>query len=166
MFFSSPLISNYWYFFTWQLICFFHLALIFFFSSKSCGFQSDCLRCCLSDGLRCFAFRWLRGKAKCCVLQKTLVELESKRGIGDRESKQLGIAFGIGSRESGSHGSRSGIGNRESKQLGNQSGIGNRESKQLGTQSGIGDRGPKLYLESVSHFWLGFETGFRTRVRF
>ena len=166
MFFTSPLISHFWYFFTRQLICFFHLALIFFFSSKSCGFQSDCLRCCLSDGLRCFAFRWLRGKAKCCVLQKTLVELESKRGIGDRESKQLGIAFGIGSRESGSHGSRSGIGNRESKQLGNQSGIGNRESKQLGTQSGIGDRGPKLYLESVSHFWLGFETGFRTRLRF
>ena len=39
---------------------FFHLTLIFFFSTKSCGFQFDCLRCCLSDGLRCFAFRWLR----------------------------------------------------------------------------------------------------------
>ena len=71
-------ISLWYFFFTRQLICFFHLALIFFFSSKSCGFQSDCLRCCLSDGLRCFVFRWLRRKTKCCMLQKTLVELESK----------------------------------------------------------------------------------------
>ena len=153
MFFTSTLISNWWYFFTPQLIFFFHLTLICFFSSKSCGFQSD--------DLRCFVFRWLRGKAKCCVLQKTLVELESKRGIGNRSNLESLLE------------TETGIGvpwklkwNRESKQVGNQSGIGDRESKQLGNQSEFGDRGPNFYLESVSHFWLGFETGFRTRVRF
>ena len=110
MFFTSPLISHYWYFFTRQLICFFHLALIFFFASKSCGFQSDCLRCCLSDGLRCFAFRWLRGKARCCVLQKTLVELESKRGIGNRTKLESLLESGIGNRSNLETKAESGIG--------------------------------------------------------
>ena len=142
-------------FFTWRWYV--------FFSSKSCGFQSDCLRCCLSDGLRCFVFRWLRGKAKCCVLQKALVELESKEesGIADRSNLELLLVSGNENR-----GPMKLKWNRESKQVGNQSGIGDRESKQLGNQSGIGDRGPNFYLESASHFWLGFETGFRTRTRF
>ena len=79
-------------------------------------------------------------------------EVGIQSGIGDRESEWVGIELGIG--------------DRESEWVGIELGIGDRGSKWLWNRSGIRNRGPKLHLESVFLFWLGFETGFRTRVRF
>ena len=85
------------------------------------------------------------------MLQKTVVELESKRGIGDRESKQLGIAFGIG--------------NRSKLETKAESGIGNRSNLETKVESGIGvptftwNRGPIFDLVSKPAFGPG--SGFK-----